>query len=186
MALTYAANGDVIVDSTWEIAEAFEARLKASMAGTAGGSKPAVGYVRITTPPNEEDGGAYKAEEGLHIVVGDPQPVDKDGAGRAGQRTRIAFQVWVVTRSNQDRAGDVRIAVRKHLNVQDALFNALHDTPPNGVPAGAHNQIGIYAHWIPGGAEIRSKAKISPDTFASVHLFEVRFVQKLQVVRSEF
>lgn len=149
-------------------------------------AKPARGYVRWTTPPDEQNGAAYKAEEGMHLVFGDVQPTTKDGAGRAGKRSRVVIQVWVVTRSNQDRAGDVRIALEKHLTLQDRLFDALDDIVPDGVATGQQNTVGITCHWIPGGDEIRRKIKVAPDTFVSVHLFEVKYVQPLRVNRADF
>ncbi len=120
---------------TWDVVSAFETRLKSSLAAGAVVSAKPNGFVRLTTSPDQWDGGAYKGEDGVHVVVGDPQPTTLDGAARLGLRSRIVFQVWIMTRSNQDRVGDVRVALRKHLGLQDAVFNALMDTPPAGLPA---------------------------------------------------
>lgn len=172
---------------TWDVAEAFETRLKKGLSDPAlAVPKPANGYVRWTTPPDEQDGAALKAEEGVHLVLGDPQPVTKDGATRAGKRVRVVVQVWVVTRSNQDRAGDARIALEKHATLQDLIFDSLDDTVPDGFATGQQNTVGITCHWIPGGDEIRRKVKVAPDVFVSVHLFEIKYVQYLRVNRASF
>lgn len=167
---------------TWDVVEAFEARLKAGLAAAVGGAKPQ-GTTRIVASPDGQDGGALKAEPGVHILVGDPQPTTLDGATRSGMRVRLVFQLWIVTRNNQDRAGEDRIALKQHLKLHDAVINSLIDTPPVGTPVGQQNQVGITCHWIPGGNELKRVRSIAPDHFVSVQLFEVKYIQRTQVVR---
>lgn len=183
MSLQYAAN----TIASWDVAEAFETRLKLGLSDSAQNRpKPASGFVRWMTAPDQDDGAALKAEDGVHLVLGDPQPITKDGAGRAGKRVRRIVQVWIVTRSNQDKAGDVRIALEKHTTLEDLVFDSLDDVIPDGFATGQQNTVGITCHWMPGGDDIKRKKKIAPDVFVSVHLFEIIYPQRLRVNRVAF
>lgn len=182
MPLTTASNST----PSWEVAEALENRLRLGVTDPALAAPKPAGFIRWMTSPDLEDGAAFKAEEGIHLVLGDPQPTTLDGAGRAGKRVRRVIQAWIVTRNMQDRAGDARIALKQHLALEDLVFDSLDDFVPDGTVAGQQAQVGITVHWIPGGDEVRRKAKVAPDTFVSVHLFEIKYKQNLRVVRATF
>lgn len=173
--------------STWDTILAFESRLVAGLKDTTTGAAMPGGYVRIAAGGEGQDAGAYKAEEGIHLIPEDIQPQTLDGGGRVAQRSRIVIQVWVVTRNAQDRAGDYRSAGKAHYDLVDRVVNILRDDVPAGVQQPTqHNTVGIICRWIEGGAALRRQLKLSKDTFVSVHLFEVKYKQKLYDNRVTF
>lgn len=174
--------------SSWAIAQAIEARLRAVL-GTppVGTAKPSTGaYVRWVSPPDDDQAGMIWAEEGVSLVWGDPQPVKNDGGGRAAQRVRRVIQAWAVTRSNRDAPGRSALALERHTNLEDLIVNALNDVIPVDFPTGARPRVGITLFWIPGGDEIRQKRKVSPDLYVSCLLFEALYVQPQHVRREVF
>ena len=175
MALQPAANAI----SSWEVVEAFENRLKAGVVAL--GGKPTAGFVRISAAPDDREGGAYKAEEGIHVVPGDAQPFTSHGSARYGSRTRRVFEVTIVTVSNQDRAGEARIASKKHMNVEDMVFDVLMGTPPYADATAWNTKVGITCKWIPGGDAIKRAKTKDPGKYVSVHLFEVIYTQKTSI-----
>lgn len=168
--------------SSWEVVTAFETRIKAVIADA--GARPTNGFVRITDDMDSREAGGYKPEEGIHIVPRSPDPHVNDGASRYGQRVVRVFEVWIVTVSAADRAGDYRLAMQKHFNLQDVVFNGMNGTPPQPTsPAVSWNlPVGVTLKWIPGGDALRRAKKVDASRFVSAHLFEVVYQQKTQVI----
>lgn len=165
--------------TSWSVIEAFESKLKL---GLAEAEKPN-GVVRITSSTESDDGGAYKAEEGLHLVFGDPQPYKLDGAGKHGKRVRRVIQVWVVTVSNRDRAGEARLAGQRHVDLEDLVIDIMDDSPPVG---SVYNQkIGIITRWIDGAQEMKRGTKQDKGRYVSLIPFEVIYPQRQRAVRED-
>jgi len=161
--------------ASWTVVSNFVTRLRAGLVDV--DSKPTA-IVRVISKPDEHQ--PFKAEEGVHVTVGDPQPIVNDGAGRYGQRVRRVLELYLVTVCLKDAGGREEKSVEKHLALEDAVFNIVSGTPP--ADSAYNSKVGITLKWIPGGDVIRRAMKSDAGQHVSVHLFEIIYPQHLQVV----
>lgn len=67
----------------------------------------------------------YKAFRGVHIVLGNDNPDEDNGAGRWGMKSARNIAVHIVTQAYTTEAGSNFAEVRRHLELELAVKNAL-------------------------------------------------------------
>lgn len=144
-----------------------KARVQASLGAAA---------VRIVATPNPKLS-QYRAEQCVALRFPPPEPQTTAGAGRYGQPVVRTLQVYVGTENLSDQAGEDEVAALHHLDLEDAVINALVDAQPN-----QDTRIGISVRFVPGGSEIERDVKQDPGMLYSVLLFEVKYQQSYSVV----
>jgi hypothetical protein len=136
---------------------------------------PNSNYVRIVVRPSP-DYAEYKAEEGVALMFGPPMPEKNAGAGRWGKLTRRTLEVHIASQNMLDPAGQDDAAATAHLDLEEAVVNALEDWI-------AQPKLGVRVAWMEGGAEIERNVKRDNGMAVSVLLFEVEYVPPLKVNR---
>ena len=139
-------------------------------------------YVRVVvtkglSPANAE----FRAERGITIRVGPPQPQPNCGAGRAGWKTVRDIEVWAVSECLLDQAGDDLEAVKRHCTVEEALVDAVVDSVPAGQPN--NDPFGIRVTWVPGGSPMRRINETDQGVVQSSLTFRCEYPFKLKVLR---
>jgi len=130
-------------------------------------------YVRGAVMPNPLQA-EYKAEEGIHVLMGSPEPTPDSGAGRWGFKVTRDIVVHVVSRSVLDAVGRDEIALVRHTDLEEAVVNAVLDGHPS-----VKTREGIQITWVPGGTAVAKASKIDVGFFRSVLVFRLHYAAKL-------
>lgn len=138
--------------------------------------KPHPGYVRIVAMPNPRDA-TYRASNGIAVAVGPPDPDERSGAGRRGMKVKRALIVFVTSLCLQDAAGEDEVAVLEHLDLEEAIVDALLDRHPS-VPA---SQVGITCNWTAGGDTTARAVRKDTGLLTSTLTFTVTYPASLSV-----
>lgn len=88
------------------------------------------GMVRVVIAPSPGDA-PYRAEAGVHFLVGRAAPYTPSGAGRHAYRTRRTVYVAIVSECLLDVGGRDDEAVRRHLVLEDQVIDCVHDYHPD-------------------------------------------------------
>lgn len=88
------------------------------------------GAVRIVIAPSPGDA-PYRAEQGVHFLIGRATPFTPSGAGRHAYRVRRTVYVVVVTECLRDVAGRDEEAASDHLTLEDQVIDCVHDRHPS-------------------------------------------------------
>lgn len=126
----------------------------------------------LEAAPNPKDA-VYKAEAGLHIRFGPPQPFPNGGGqGRYGLRVVRPFQVWVVVENLSDPAGRDESALAQLWAAEEAVVNALVTGKADAEKIG----VGSSVQWSEGGDEARRAVKTDVGIILSVLAFTVEYM----------
>lgn len=131
------------------------------------------GYVRVVVRPNPELE-EYRAEEGVHCVLGSPSPQPTSGAGRWGYKVTRPLVVYVCTRSHLDQVGRDELALGKHVTLEESVVNAVLDGHPL-----VGTREGILIAWVPGGQEASRAVPDDVGMLTSMLVFELSYAINL-------
>lgn len=130
-------------------------------------------YVRGVIAPNPEQA-EYKAEEGVHVAIGSPEPSPTSGAGRWGLLVDRPVMVYVTTRCLLDPSPRDEIALTAHVTLEESVVNAVLDGHPNGPSIE-----GIRLTWVPGGSAPSRRVKHDVGLMTSMLVFNLHYAMKL-------
>lgn len=140
-------------------------------------------YVRVLLSPSKTPSGSeWRAEQGVTIRVGPIVPDENCGAGRSGWKCHRDLEVFVVTESLLDEAGDDLLALTAHTEVEEQVVGAFTDTPPRD--RDPRSVIGVRVTWVPGGVPPRRRADADQGIVESSVTFRCEYVANLKVDRT--
>lgn len=122
----------------------------------------------------------YEAQDGLLVHVGTPSPVSRCGAGRYNTRVFREVTVVILTQSLLDQAGQDPVAVRKHIDREEAVADSVHLIGPVG--SGTNLRTGILCEWVPGGMEVARQIKSDPGMLMGALKFRIEYVAPMRVL----
>lgn len=130
------------------------------------------GYVRLVVNPNPEEW-PYRAEEGIHVAVYPPSPVNKCPSGRYATLVRRALEVHVVSKCLLDVAGRDDAALLAHVTLEEAVVDSLMDLHPSHTA----DQQGpaVMLTWTGTGSPPHRGVKRDTGLVHSVLLFELSY-----------
>lgn len=116
----------------------------------------------------------YLAQAGYLVRPDVPRPRKGCGAGRYGLLADRQIEVWVVTQSYSDFAGDDTSAVMAHSDAEEAAVDCLALVPWGGQAFEAP-VIAITVHWVPGGQPILRTRTSDPGILSSSLIFDIQY-----------
>lgn len=137
--------------------------------------------VRIVCSP-DDDLPEYLVEPGYVIRVFPPDPKANSGAGRYAYLATRPMEVWTVTRRLTDPGGRDDVAVKTHVEAEEAAINALLLDPQTD-DATAGLPIAKYMKWVPGGSGLARRVAKNKSLIASSIRFNVMHVVPITVYR---
>ena len=144
------------------------------------GTIPGSGPIRTSAVPDDALT-PYLAQPGFVIRPYAPEPIVGTGAGRYGLLAYRNIEVWVITQSFSDYAGDDTTAIAAHSSAEEQVIDALSLVPWGG-QAFQTPVIAIECFWIPGGRPMTRTVKEDLGILTSSLLFRVKYTVPCTVV----